>query len=127
MTTTPGETPMKLYLVETTGYGDINISLVTEDIWNVMMNGSTASHSDIDSVKAKYLTFQSDFFRPTDSDWSDFFFNHLDSNPDSIDNDRVLQLQFLAQNSFYSIREFGEWCKQNPEVEIVDEWSGYIY
>jgi hypothetical protein len=25
------------------------------------------------------------------------------------------------------IKEFGEWCKQNPEVEIVDDWSGYIY
>jgi hypothetical protein len=117
---------MKLYLVETSGQGDINIGLVTEDIWNVMMNGSTASHSDIDSVKAKYLAY-SDGFHPTESDWSDFFIDHLDSNSDSTPNDRVLQLQFLAQNSFYSSREFGEWCKQNPEVEIVDEWSGYIY
>jgi hypothetical protein len=118
---------MKLYLVETTGHGDVNISLVTEDIWNVMMNGSTASHSDIDSVKAKYLAYSDKYFHTTESDWSDFFIHHLDSNSDSIDNDRVLHLQFLAQNSFYSSREFGEWCKQNPEVEIVDEWSGYIY
>ena len=118
---------MKLYLVETTGQGDINIDLVTEDVWNVMMDGPSASQADIDSVEAKYLAYSNKYWTPDEDDWSDFFNHHLDQDSDSSDNDRVLHLGFLAQKSFISSRDFGNWCKENPDVEIADEWSGYIY
>lgn len=112
---------MNLYLIETSGQGDLNIDLVEEDIWDVIFNGSKSNY--LESVKEKYLSYKGKYFTPDEGDWKEF----LNSVDRGSENDAVLQILFLAKHHFISARDFANFTKENPNITIAGEWSGYIY
>ena len=112
---------MDFYLINTEGQGDICIDLIEEDIWDFVLNGSASNH--IASVKQKYLAYSDEYFTPTEEDWKDL----VKEADEGRQNDVVLGLMILSSHHFSSTKKFADFVKQNPEINIVDEWYGYIY
>jgi uncharacterized protein (DUF1778 family) len=112
---------MNLYLITTSGSGEINIDLVEEDVWDFILNGQSSKYLNV--VKEKYLSYTNKSFHLTDDDWEEV----LDLVDDGNENDVALQVLFLAKHHFESIMSFATFIKENPSINIVDEWSGYIY
>ena len=60
---------MNLYLITTSGSGEVNIDLVEEDIWDFIFKGRKSTH--LASVKEKYLSYKDKSFVLTAADWND--------------------------------------------------------
>ena len=118
---------MKLFLIQTQGQGDLNIDLVTEDVWDVIINGSSADPQNIQATKELYLKYKSPYWTPDEDDWNDFIENTIDSDSSSPVNNRALALKQLRVQSFDSIMYYGKWVLANPNIDVADEWYGYVY
>lgn len=112
---------MNLYLINTQGQGDIFIDLIEEDVWDFIMNGNASIHTP--SVKEKYMAYSDKYFTPDEDSWNSV----VEDADKGRQNDVVLGLMYLAKHHFNSTKKFAAFIKENPEVNIVDEWYGYIY
>lgn len=108
---------MNLYLTQMSGYGDILINLFEEDVWDFIFKGTNSPH--LEAVKEKYLSHRDYYIEY----WEEI----IDSANDGSANDVVLQILKLAKHEFSSAKDFANFIKGNPGINIVDDWSGYIY
>lgn len=116
---------MKLYLIMLQGQGDTHIKLVRKDGWDALNNGIFGP-ALLDDYAAEYhkggpITRES--------------LEHLKElekmSGGSAVNDVALNLpgcQIDGKSaSFYDLTTYTTFIRNHPEIEVVDEYAGYIY
>ena len=123
----------KLYLITLMGQGDISYALVDKETWDYILascpefpkDNNFIEESPPDSVKQNIFDPNSVSISNPDSPkrWEDVT---LGVSSGSYKNDRALGICCGHKNQFDSNRGVRNFCKEH-NVEIVDEYEGYIY
>lgn len=109
----------KLYLLEMQGQGDVEIKFVGKDVWDWMSKPSSKCPESIQTRHKEYLDGDENY-EPLE----------VDSKSGSAVNDIALMVPPVKIGKidavFFSIKEAMAFVKKH-NIEIVEEWSGYIY
>lgn len=119
----------KLYMVVLTGQGDTIVTLVNEDVWNWILSpynppnprDSAYAEKVPDAVLAEAERHECESFYAEYSDMDEDGYYNVSIG--SCDNDRALGAPGIQ---FWSIKEAMEFVVTN-DIEIVEEYNGYIY
>lgn len=115
---------MKLYVINLQGQGDTHIKLVSQDSWDALDTGNLTD-AMIEDGNTNYSEPEG---------WVEEFkwlSTPAGRQSGSWENDVALHLPAVSINGetaeFFSLSEYTKFIRNHPEIEIVDEYEGYIY
>lgn len=121
-----------LYLIVTSGQGDIDYKLVTKEAWDWIISdppaelysSSTCSIDDTGCPAAiRQELYQEAVKYEPNLKLEDF---QVEITTGSAENDKALVAPSAYELVFYTASEVTTWAAENGHV-IVDEWNGSIY
>lgn len=105
----------KMFLISLSGQGDVDLKLVTQEVWDWILtpfNGKGSSYSEVAPKEV-----QDEMIKHNGKVYD------VSVTIGSYENDRALQAPGI---SFWGHKELIEYVKNN-NIEIVEEFEGYIY
>jgi len=112
----------KLYLIVLSGQGDTDVKLVNEDVWNWIFSQYTSDCEKVpESVLLEAEKHECCSFDAEEMDMEEDGYYYVSTG--STDNDRAMG---APGPSFWSMKDAFDYIKEN-DIEIIAEWSGYIY
>ena len=129
---------MKTYLICLTGQGDINLALINEDLWNWISNQSANAP---DFLIDRLLKEQNEYIEGMNQHnhhKQDLYTRETILNtegPNSWDNDRAANITAISSTdqtdprivTFSSLVDLANYLKNHPNINVEDEYRGYIY
>lgn len=114
---------MKLYLILLSGQGDTHIRLVRKDGWDALDTGVFS-----DEMKADYVA---GYGQPWGKEQDQMVADLMRMGGGSAENDVALNLPAVIIDGkpamFYDLSSYSRFIRNHPEIEIVEEYEGYIY
>lgn len=105
----------KMFLISLSGQGDVDLKLVTKEVWDWILTPFNGKSSGYSEVVPKEV--QDEMIKHNGS------VDEVFVSIGSYENDRALQAPGI---SFWGHKELIEYVKNN-NIEIVEEFEGYIY
>jgi len=120
---------MQLYMITLQGQGDTEVKLVRQDGWDALDNGVFSPE-----LRAEYLAqygsgpYNTQSVEEMNAEIDSFASEYGGSSPD---NDVALSLPGATVDGqvcfWQSISEATAFLRAHPEIEILEEYEGYIY